>query len=254
MTDRLEGKTVFITGGNSGIGLATAKELTADGATVIILARTREKADDALAEIGGKVDAVVGDVADLPSLKHAIDQAAQKHGPLDGVFVNAGIAPPGPLASVSPDQFDQIFDVNVKGAFFTVQYALPHLREGSSVVLVSSSLSEMGIAGFSVYSASKAALRSLARSLTPELVAVGARINVLSPGPVKTPVLAKAGLSEDQISSQYAVFDKALPAGRVGDPEEMAKAARFMLSADSTYMFGAEIQADGGMNQTRWYQ
>ncbi|MEP2989838.1 MAG: SDR family oxidoreductase [Parasphingorhabdus sp.] len=252
MTQRLKGKIAFITGGNSGIGLASAQEFATQGATVAILARTQEKADSALEQIEGDAIAVIGDVSDLVSLRAAYQSISEKYGHLDIVMASAGIAPPGQFSDVSADQFDEIFDVNVKGSFFTVQYALPLLREGSSVILVSSSLNEMGMEGFSVYNASKAAIRSLARSLTLDLTKIGARINVLSPGPVKTEVLEKTGMTAEQIKEQYAIFDDVLAAGRAGRPEEMAKTALFLASEDSSYMYGAEIQADGGMNQTRW--
>lgn len=252
MTQRLKGKVAFITGGNSGIGLASAQEFVAQGASVAILARTQEKADAALAQIDGDATAFVGDVANLPSLKAAFDAVEAKYGHLDIVLASAGIATPGALADVSPELFDQVYDVNVKGAFFTVQYALPLLHDGSSVILVSSSVNEMGLEAYSVYSSSKAAVRSLARSLSLDLNKVGARINVLSPGPIKTSVLEKSGLTDEQVEAQYAVFDQVLAAGRAGRPEEMAKTALFLASDDSSYMYGAEIQADGGMNQTRW--
>ena len=252
MTQRLANKIAFITGGNSGIGLASAKEFAAQGASVIILARTQAKADKALAEIGESAAAYIGDVSDLESLKAAYEGIKDKYGRLDIVVANAGIAPPSPFADADVEHFDSIFDVNVKGSYYTVQYALPLLGKGSSVILVSSSLSEMGMAGFSVYNASKAAIRSFARSLSLELGHLGARINVLSPGPIKTDVLEKAGLSDEQITAQYGVFEKVLAAGRAGEPEEMAKAALFLASDDSSYLYGADLQADGGMNQTRW--
>ena len=252
MTQRLANKIAFITGGNSGIGLASAKEFAAQGASVIILARTQAKADKALAEIGENAAAFIGDVSDLESLKAAYRGIKEKYGRLDIVLANAGIAPPSSFADADVEHFDSIFDVNVKGSYYTVQYALPLLAKGSSVILVSSSLSEMGMAGFSVYNASKAAIRSFARSLSLELVHLGARINVLSPGPIRTDVLEKAGLTAEQITAQHGVFEKVLVAGRAGEPEEMAKAALFLASDDSSYLYGADLQADGGMNQTRW--
>jgi NAD(P)-dependent dehydrogenase (short-subunit alcohol dehydrogenase family) len=252
MTQRLENKIAFITGGNSGIGLETAKQFSAQGATVIILARSQEKADQALAEIGNNSDAFIGDIADLASLKLAYEGIKQKYGHIDILMANAGIAPAKPFEAVETSDFDQMFDVNVKGTFFTVQYALPLLSEGSSVILVSSSLSEMGMEGYALYNASKAAIRSLARSLSLDLTKIGARINVLSPGPIKTQVLSKMGMTDEQVEAQYAVFDKILAAGRAGRPEEIAKTAVFLASDDSSYLYGADIQVDGGMNQTRW--
>lgn len=252
MTQRLKDKVAFVTGGNSGIGLESAKEFAAQGAKVIILARTQEKADLALTEIGENGSAVIGDVADLASLEAAYAAIKEQHGHLDIVLANAGIARPCPLSAADEAHFNESFDVNAKGTFFTVKYALPLLRKGSSVILVSSSLSEMGMAGMSVYNATKAAIRSFARSFTLDLTPIGARINVLSPGPIKTDVMQKAGLTKDQVAGSHSFASKVLGAGRVGLPEEMAKAALFLASDDSSYMYGADLQADGGMNQTRW--
>lgn len=252
MSRRLQGKVAFITGGNSGIGLASAQEFAGQGARVIILARTQAKADEALAQIKGDAAALIGDVSDLPSLRAALNAIEADYGRLDVVMASAGIAPPGDFAKLEEGDFDLVFDVNVKGALFTVQYALPLLASGGSVILVSSCLNEMGMEGYALYNASKAALRSLARSLTPDLAKRGVRINVLSPGPVRTEVLEKSGLTVEQIEATYAVFDEVLAAGRAGRPEEMAKTALFLASEDSSFMYGSEIQADGGMNQTRW--
>lgn len=252
MVRRLENKVIFISGGNSGIGLACAQEFVSEGAEVIILARSAEKADEALAQINGKASAVLGDVADLASLKRAFDEVADRYGQLDGLVISAGIAIPGALGDVDAETYDSMFNVNVKGAFFSVQYAQSLLQRGSSVILVSSCLHEMGMAGMSVYSASKAALRSLARSLTPDLEAIGGRINVISPGPIRTEVLKKSGMTEEQVDAQFEVFNQNIAAGRVGLPEEIAKTALFLASDDSSFLYGADIQADGGLNQTRW--
>ena len=251
MPGKLNGKIAFVTGGNSGIGLATAKEFAEQGATVVILARSQEKADHALAVIGGKSEAVIGDVTDLSSLELAYSMIRDKYGQLDIVFANAGIVPMTTLGKVRESDFNQIIDVNFKGTYFTVQYAFPLLTQGTSVILVSSCLDEMGAEHYSLYNATKAAIRSLARSLTPDLARKGARINVLSPGPIDTPVLENAGMSEEQIEKQQQAFSNILAAGRMGRPEEMAKTALFLASDDSSYMFGSEVQADGGMNQTR---
>ncbi|MGB0967088.1 MAG: SDR family oxidoreductase [Halocynthiibacter sp.] len=251
MTGRLESKVAFITGGNSGIGLASAKAFVAEGARVALLVRDQAKADAALAEIGAGAQAFIGDVTDLVSLRRAFDEVKKEHGHLDIVLVSAGIAPPSALQDATPDYVDHVFDVNFKGAFFTVQYALPMLAPDASFVLVGSCVAEMGSAGFSVYSASKAALRALARSLTPDLHDVGARINVLSPGPVDTDVLSKAGLSDEQVDATNDMFSRLLPAGRVGQPDELAAAAVFLASSESSFMRGSDLQVDGGMNQVR---
>lgn len=252
MSSRLKKKVAFITGGNSGIGLAIAQRFVDEGAQVVILARTEQKASAALEQLGDNAEAYIGDVTDLDSLKACYDKITQTYGQLDVVVANAGVAPITPLSDTTSSVFDQVMDVNVKGTFFTVQYALPLLQKGASVILISSCLNEMGMEGYSVYNASKAAIRSLARSMTPDLARLGARINVLSPGPVKTPVLVNAGMSEEQSAHMHDVFSQVLASGRSGQPEEIAGIAAFLASEDSSYMYGSEIQADGGMNQTRW--
>ena len=252
MSNRLKDKVAFITGGNSGIGFAIAKGFIDEGAKVIILARTEQKAQTALSQLGEYAEAFIGDVTDLDALKRCYAKIKDAYGKLDIVVANAGIAPITSLSNTSVSTFDKIMDVNVKGTFFTVQYAMPLLRDGASVILVSSCLNEMGMEGYSVYNASKAAIRSLARSMTPDLARIGARINVLSPGPIKTPVLANAGMSDEQVDQMHDLFANVLASGRSGQPEEMANIATFMASDDSTFMYGSEIQADGGMNQMRW--
>lgn len=252
MNDRLKGKTAVITGGNSGIGLATAKEFALQGAQIVLLARSQEKLDQAISQIGHGAMGYIGDVNDLVSIKSLYDNAAQKFGKIDIVFASAGMVAPTMLDDTDDEMFSKISDVNFKGAFFSVKYALPYLSKGASVVLVSSCLDEMGMEGISVYNATKAAVRSLARSFTPELIKVGARVNVLSPGPIETPIHVNRGLSEEEAAEVWQMFAGKLPAGRVGRSEEMAKVALFLASDDSSFMFGSEIQADGGMNQVRW--
>ena len=249
MTQKLTNKVAFITGGNSGIGLASAQEFAAQGATVIILARSQEKADKALTEIEGNASAVMGDVSDLSSLQAAFATIQEKYGRLDILMTSAGIVPTSVLGETEESTFDQIFNVNVKGTFFAVQYALPLLSKGASVILVSSCLHEMGTQDHALYNATKASIRSLARSLTHDLAPKGARINVLSPGPIHTPVLENSGMTTEEIEERHALFGEMLAAGRVGQPEEMAKAALFLASDDSSFMYGADLQADGGMNQ-----
>ncbi|SDJ17278.1 NAD(P)-dependent dehydrogenase, short-chain alcohol dehydrogenase family [Ferrimonas sediminum] len=252
MNNKLENKVVAITGGNTGIGLESAKVFAAQGAKVAILARSQEKLDAALAEIGDSAIGFIGDVRDLPSLEAFFACVEKRIGKVDVLFANAGLSTPAPLEETDEALFDLHSDVNFKGAFFTVKSALPHLNQGASVVLTSSCLDEMGVTGLSVYSATKAAVRSLARSFTPELKKYGARINVLSPGPVITDIEKKAGASEEEISGFRSMFAERLPAGRMGQVHEMASVALFLASDDSSFMYGAEVQADGGMNQTRW--
>jgi NAD(P)-dependent dehydrogenase (short-subunit alcohol dehydrogenase family) len=252
MKRRLEGKVAVITGGNAGIGLASAKEFVNQGAKVAILARSQDKLDKALADIGKDAVGFLGDVADLASLKAFYEEVAGHFGKIDIVFANAGIADRGFLEEVDEEHFDRMVDVNFKGAFFTVQYALPYLREGASIVLTSSCLDEMGMASVPIYSATKAAVRSLARSLTPSLNKLGVRINVLSPGPVTTEIEKKSGVPVEEVEAYQNSIGSMLAAGRMGHVDEMAAVAVFMASDESSFMYGSEIQADGGMNQTRW--
>ena len=196
MSNRLENKLAVITGGNSGIGLATAKEFVRQGARVVLLARSQQKLDQALTEIGPNATGYIGDVADLNSLAGFYDQVAKDLGKIDIVFASAGVVTPTMLEDTDEAAFSYIADINFKGTFFTVKYAVPPLNPGASVVIVSSCLNEMGMEGMSVYNATKAAVRSLARSFTPELKKIGARVNVLSPGPVETPIHTNRGLTE----------------------------------------------------------
>jgi len=252
MTKKLEGKVAAITGGNTGICLETAKLFAAQGAKVAILARSQTKLDAALAEIGTDAIGFIGDVRDLPSLEAFFASVDKSLGKVDVLFAKAGVSIPAPLEEADEAFFDLVSDVNFKGAFFTVKSALGHLNEGASVILTSSCQDEMGMAGLSVYSATKAAVRYLARSFTHELKQYGARINVLSPGPVITDIKKKAGASNEEVNAYRSMFADKLAAGRMGRVEEMASVALFLASEDSSFMYGDEIQADGGMNQTRW--
>lgn len=253
MSNRLQNKVAVITGGNSGIGLETAKEFAIQGAQVVLLARSQEKLDKAIAEIGRNATGCIGDVTDLNSLKNLYKNVAKDFGKIDIVFASAGVFAPTMLEDTDEAQFMEVSDINFKGTFFTVKYAVPYLNKGASVILVSSCLNEMGMEGASVYNATKAAVRSLARSFTPELMKIDARVNVLSPGPIETPIHANRGLSDEEVTDVWQMFADRLPAGRVGHPSEMAKTALFLASDDSSYLFGSEIQADGGMNQVRWF-
>jgi len=252
MNNRLENKVAVITGGNSGIGLATAKEYARQGAQVVLLTRSQAKLDTALADIGHHAKGYLGDVTDLSSLKSLYENVARDFGKIDIVFSSAGVFAPTMLQDTDEALFNQISNINFKGAYFTVKYAVPYLNKGASVILVSSCLNEMGAEGGALYNATKAAVRSLARSLTPELVKIDARINVLSPGPVETPIHTNRGLSEAEASEVWDMFADRLPAGRVGNVSEMAKTALFLASDDSSFMYGSDLQADGGMNQVRW--
>ena len=203
MNHKLENKVAVITGGNSGIGLATAAEYARQGAQVVILARSQEKLAAAIAHIGHNACGYLGDITDLASIKSLYENVAKNFGKIDIVFSSAGVFAPTMLEDTDETLFDQISNINFKGAYFTVKYAVPYLNKGASVVLVSSCLNEMGAEGGALYNATKAAVRSLARSLTPELVKIDARINVLSPGPVETPIHTNRGLSEAEATKEY---------------------------------------------------
>lgn len=252
MSNKLKNKVAVITGGTSGIGLATAKAFAAQGAQVVLLARSREKLNKAIAEIGHQCAGYIGDVTDLNSLKSLYQNGANDFGKVDILFACAGVFASALLEDTDEALFDHVTDVNFKGIFFTVKYALPCLNEGASVILVASIGYDMGIEGASVYSAGKAAVRSLARSFTPELAKRKARVNVLSPGSVETPIFTHQGFSETESAGIWQNFATRTPAARVGQPSEMASIAVFLASDDSSYLYGSEIQADGGLNQVRW--
>ncbi len=248
--EKLKDKVGVVTGGNSGIGLATAKAFVAEGAKVAIFGRNQETLSSALAELGDGALGVQGDVKNLGDLERLFTTVAEKLGKVDALFVNAGGATLTPFDQVDEANYDHQMDVNVKGAFFTVQKALPHMNDGASVVLNSSIANATGIAGISVYSATKAAVRSFARTLSAELVkSRGIRVNVVSPGPIQTPIFGRMGLTEQQSQEFGSSIVEAVPLGRVGQPEEIANTVVFLASDDSSYMVGSEIVVDGGMSQ-----
>ena len=248
---KLHGKVAVITGGNSGIGLATAREFKANGAELVIFGRNRHTLDDAVASLGSNVLAVQGDVRTLGDIDRLFEQTARKFGKIDVLVANAGIAKFAPLDSLPEALFDELCDIHFKGTFFTVQRALPHMRDGSSIILVGSADSDkLGRIGTSIYSAAKAAVRSLARSMAVELLPRGIRVNVLSPGMTDTPIISREGGAPGMTPEQLAaVITSTIPMRRRGAPEEMAKAALFLASADSSYCLGSEIVLDGGMTQ-----
>lgn len=242
---KLRNKIALVTGGNSGMGLATAKLFKEEGATVVITARSPETFKTAKAEFGTLFDVVQADVSVPAQLDALYAHIKERHGGLDVVFANAGIAHFRPTAESDEAFFDAQFNTNVRGLYFTVQKALPLLRKGSTVVLNASVAAEKGIAGSSVYSATKAAVRSFARSWTAEIPIASVRFNVLSPGPIETPIFDKAGMSREQADG----FKTMVPAGRFGRPEEMARTVLFLASEDSSFLAGANIAADGGLGQ-----
>ncbi len=246
---KLEGKIAVITGGNSGIGLATAKRFVEEGAHVVISGRRDKELKEAAAFIGRNVTTVAGDVSRLEDLDRLYAIVKEKHGHIDILFANAGGGTIAPLAASTEAQFDQTFDINVKGLFFTVQKALPLFKDGGSIILTSSSAHELGVPGFTAYAASKAAVRSFARGWTMELKDRNIRVNSMSPGPIETPALDKVGLPPDQVAQAIAGFTSQVPLGRRGKPEEIAAAVVFLASDESSYITGVDLAVDGGMAQ-----
>lgn len=244
---KLTGKIALVTGGNSGIGLAAAKALAAEGAEVIITGRRQAELDKAVASIGPRATGIQGDVSRLADLDRLYTEVKKKFGRLDILFANAGVAFLSPAADVTEEHYDKHFNINVKGLFFTVQKALPLLADGAAVIMTSSVVNTKGMAGFSVYAATKAAVRSFARTLTTELKDRKIRVNVVSPGPIETPIFEKTGLPPEQIQEFAASVSQTVPLGRFGKPEEIAKAVIFLASSDSSYVAGVDLYVDGGM-------
>lgn len=243
---KLAGKVALVTGGNSGIGLATAKEFAQEGAQVIITGRDQQTLDQAAAEIGEGTVAVRADVASLADLDQLYALVQAQFGGLDVLFVNAGVFKGAPLQGSSPALYDEIFDINVKGAFFTIQKAEPLLRQGAAVVINASTVIHAGMPGASLYAASKAAVRQLARNLSAELAPRGIRLNVVSPGYTRTPIVGRAGYDSDQVEGFYAHTSGEVPLRRPARPEEIAKAVLFLASDDASYVVGEELLVDGG--------
>jgi NAD(P)-dependent dehydrogenase (short-subunit alcohol dehydrogenase family) len=246
---KLEGKVAVITGGNSGIGLATAKEFKNQGARVAISGRDLETLESARKEIGSDVLAVRADTARLSDIDELFATVKNKFGNIDVLFINAGIALFAPVENVTEEFFDRIMDINFKGAFFTIQKALPLLNDNASIVLNSSISAHIGMPNSSVYAASKAALMTLARTLSAELVGRGIRVNAVSPGPVSTPIFNRMDLSPQEVEQLARDIQSQVPMKRFGLPEEIAKTVLFLASSDSSFLLGTEIVADGGMSQ-----
>ena len=249
MSKKLDGKVAVITGGNSGIGLATAHRFVTEGAHVFITGRRQAELDEAVTQIGKHVTGVRSDVSNLADLDRLFATVKQQQGRLDVLFANAGVGEFSPLGSISEEHFDKAFHINVKGVLFTVQMALPLFTDGGSIILNASIAASKALEDRSVYSASKAAVRSFARCWTTELRHRRIRVNVISPGPIETPIFHKAGLTRQQIDEFKASQVAAVPMGRMGTPDEVANAAVFLASEDSSYVTGIELFVDGGMAQ-----
>jgi NAD(P)-dependent dehydrogenase (short-subunit alcohol dehydrogenase family) len=248
---RLEGKVAVITGGSSGMGLATAQRFVDEGAYVFITGRRQSEVDSAVKQIGknnNNVTGVQGDVSNLADLDRLYDTVKQQKGRIDFLFANAGIIT-APLGSITESHFDKIFNINVKGLLFTVQKALPLFQDGGSIILTASINSSKGFETSTVYSATKAAIRSFARTWTVELSPRKIRVNAISPGPIDTPILNSAVQTEQEIEQIKASLVASVPMGRMGSPDEVAKAVSFLASDDSGFITGIELFIDGGMAQ-----
>ncbi|GAB0116572.1 SDR family NAD(P)-dependent oxidoreductase [Acidisoma sp. 7E03] len=249
MAGQFQDKVVVVTGGNSGIGLATAAAFLAEGAHVIITGRRKDALDKAVAKLGGRVTAVQADVSKLGDIDKLYDVVQQKHDHIDVLFANAGGGDFAPLGAISEEHFDRIFDTNVKGMVFTVQKALPLFRDGGAIVLMASITSSTGAPAFSIYSASKAAVRSFARTWILDLKDRHIRVNAVSPGVTETPGLNDLFGGGQSAEEAKTFLTTQIPAGRVGQPSEIAKAVLFLASDNASFVNGVELYVDGGQAQ-----
>jgi NAD(P)-dependent dehydrogenase (short-subunit alcohol dehydrogenase family) len=246
---QLKSKVAVITGGSSGIGLATAKRFVEEGAYVYITGRRQSELDKAKAEIGKNVTAVKGDVANLADLDRLYGTVAAEKGVVDIVFANAGFVEHKTVDQITPEHYEKTFNINVRGVIFTVQKALPLMKNGGSIILNSSIVVDKGLPAHGTYGATKAALRSLAKTWTVELKDRGIRINTLSPGATDTPIIDGQFTSKEQADSAKEAFSSKTPLGRLGRPEELAAAALFLASDSSSYITGIDLPVDGGFAQ-----
>ena len=249
MIKKLHNKIAVITGGTSGIGLATAKRYVEEGATVVITGRSQDTLDKAVEELGTNVYGIQSDVSNLTDLDKLYSEVKDRLGHIDILFANAGVAEVSSIEDSDEALYDRHFDINVKGLFFTVQKALPLLKDGSSIILNASIVATKGFENFSVYSATKAAVRSFARSWATDLAERKIRVNAISPGPIETPIYGKLGLPQEQVEQMGASFAAQVPLARFGQASEIADAALFLASNDSSYINGIDLAVDGGIAQ-----
>jgi len=247
--DKLKNKIAVITGGSSGIGLATAKEFIANGAKVVIFGRGQNALDEATKELGTNSYSIQGDVTNLADLERLYSETKTKFGGIDIVFINVGQGKLAPIADTSEEFFDAMISVNFKGAYFSLQKAIAHLNKNASVIITTSWLNQIGFGGSSLLSASKSALRSVVRVASAELADKGIRVNAVSPGPIGTPFWGKIGLPDDVLQGAAEAITNQVPVKRFGQPEEVAKAVLFLASDDASFIVGHEIAVDGGINQ-----
>ena len=246
---RLKNKVAIITGGNSGIGLATVKIFLQEGAKVVFTGRRQEALDEASSNLTGDFLAVKADASDIDQGKEVITKTVEKYGKIDILFLNAGVAPPAPISDITLDHFNEIFNTNVRGPFFTVQAAIPHLNDGAVIITNTSIVHQKGFEGFGVYAASKGALRTLSRVLANELRSKSIRAVSVAPGPIATPIYSKMGMPQEQMDAFGASVTEGVPLRRFGNPEEIAKTVLFLASDDASYINGVEFEVDGGLSQ-----
>ena len=243
---RLDGKTALITGGTTGIGLETAKLFQQEGARIALTGQNQERLNEAAQKLGSETVAIRANMQSLADIEAMALQVKEQLGGLDVLFVNAGITKSASLAEVDEAHIDEQMGINFKGAFFTIQKVVPFIRDRGSIVLTTSCLNQMGMPGMSIYAASKAALRSLAQTLSAELAERGIRVNAVSPGPIETPAYSKLGLPQEALQQMAGQLVEKVPMRRFGQPEEIARAALFLASEDSSFMLGEELVVDGG--------
>jgi NAD(P)-dependent dehydrogenase (short-subunit alcohol dehydrogenase family) len=244
-----EGKVAVVTGGNSGIGLASAKKFAAEGARVAISGRDLKTLNQAVKDIGPGTIGVQADVTQLARLDSLFEQVKDRFGSIDVLFVNAGVAKFAQMGGVTVELFDELINTNLKGAYFTIQKALPLLNDGASIILTTTAADTLGLPNSSVYAASKAGLRSLARTLSAELIGRNIRVNAIAPGPIETPIFGRLGMAPEAVGELAKVILGRVPAKRLGQADEIADAVLFLASPRSSYIVGVELNVDGGMSQ-----